>query len=135
MKVPAWFRDDGPEVVLVPPLLERDHRGRSRMVKSSYDFQFSKPQLKWLFRDYLWGGASSLLRFSPPEDRRLSVKANFGTSLDAPGADAKGRRSEYYFLPEAANRLNTLSTSNCLCRAQVPYLCAISLKPTNTSTL
>lgn len=64
-----------PEVVLVPPLLERDHRGRSRLTKSSYDFQFCKPQLKWLFLDYIKPGATGLLRFSPVEDPRVSVKA------------------------------------------------------------
>ena len=67
-----------PEVVLVPPLLERDHRSRSRLTKSSYDYHFCKPQLKWLFLDYIWPGATGLLRFSPAEDRRVSVKARFG---------------------------------------------------------
>ena len=40
-------------LVLVPPLFERDHRGRSRMTGSSYDWMFCKPGLKWLFNDYM----------------------------------------------------------------------------------
>ena len=79
------------EVILVPPLLERDHRGRSRLCKSSFDLQFCKPQLKWLFSDYLWPGAGSLLRFSPAEDRRVSVKARFSNdSLDTVGSNTTG---------------------------------------------
>ena len=61
------------EVVLVPPLFERDHKGRSRLAKSSYDFLFCKPNLRWLFNDYLPCGLKSLLHFSPPEDPRVSV--------------------------------------------------------------
>lgn len=79
--------------VLVPPLLERDHRGRSRMVKSSFDIQFSKLQLKWLFNDYLWPGANGLLRFSPAEDRRITAKARMGSSLEKLGANAAGTRA------------------------------------------
>ena len=40
-------------LVLVPPLFERDFRGRSRMTGSSYDWMFCKPGLKWLFNDYI----------------------------------------------------------------------------------
>ena len=83
-------KEASPEVVLVPPLFERDHRGRSRMAKSSYDYQFCKPQLKWLFNDYLWDCATSLLRFSPAEDRRMTVKARLGTLLDSPGSGSSG---------------------------------------------
>lgn len=51
-------------LVLVPPLFERDLRGRSRMAKSSYDWLFCKPGLKWLFRDYIRENeAHSILRF------------------------------------------------------------------------
>lgn len=30
-------RDEPPQVVLVPPLLERERKGRSRFAKSSYE--------------------------------------------------------------------------------------------------
>lgn len=40
-------------LVLVPPLFERDFRGRSRMTKSSYDWLFCKPGLKWLLNNYI----------------------------------------------------------------------------------
>ena len=71
------------EVVLVPPLFERDHKGRSRLAKSSYDFLFIKPNLRWLFNDYIPVGAvKSILYFSPPEDPRISVTARFKASVD-----------------------------------------------------
>ena len=70
------------EVVLVPPLFERDHKGRSRLAKSSYDFLFCKPNLRWLFNDYLpIGAAKSILYFSPPEDPRISVTARLKASV------------------------------------------------------
>ena len=90
-----FAEEKAPDVVLVPPLFERDHRGRSRMAKSSYDYHFCKPQLKWLFGDYLLPCASSLLRFSPPEDRRLTVKARFGASLESIGANPTGMCHTY----------------------------------------
>ena len=68
-------------VVLVPPLFERDHRGRSRMANSSYDFLFAKPALKWLFHDYIDNDAHALLRLSPGEDPRVSITARFHSSL------------------------------------------------------
>jgi len=68
-------------VVLVPPLFERDHRGRSRMANSSYDFLFAKPALKWLFHDYIDNNAHALLRLSPGEDPRVSITARFDSSL------------------------------------------------------
>ena len=57
--------EDEPEgIVLVPPLFERDFRGRSRMCKSSYDWLFCKPGLKWLFNDYIRADeAYCILRF------------------------------------------------------------------------
>ncbi len=100
------------EVVLVPPLFERDHKvgpshgvlilrsvssgttytrsrrrvlgqqGRSRMAKSSYDFLFCKAQLRWLFNDYMRPGGRSLLHFSPSEDPRLSVTARLRTDIE-----------------------------------------------------
>ncbi|KAK9838327.1 hypothetical protein WJX81_004859 [Elliptochloris bilobata] len=70
------------EVVLVPPLFERDHKGRSRMAKSSYDFLFCKAQLKWLFNDYLRPGGRSLLHFSPAEDPRMSITARLRTDIE-----------------------------------------------------
>ncbi len=72
------------DIVLVPPLFERDHKGRSRLAKSSYDFLFIKPNLRWLFNDYLPVGAvKSILYFSPPEDPRISVTARFKASVDS----------------------------------------------------
>ena len=68
------------EVVLVPPLFERDHKGRSRLAKSSYDFLFCKPNLRWLYNDYLPCGMKSLLHFSPPEDPRISLTARLTAS-------------------------------------------------------
>jgi len=77
-------KDEIHDVVLVPPLFERDHKGRSRLAKSSYDFLFIKPNLRWLFNDYLpVGAAKSILYFSPPEDPRISVTARFRASLDS----------------------------------------------------
>ena len=40
------YHQPKPKLVLVPPLFERDHRGRSRMAKSSYDWLFAKPALR-----------------------------------------------------------------------------------------
>lgn len=49
-----WSSDEpDPNVVLVPPLFERDHKARSRMAKSSYDYLFCRPALRWLFNDYM----------------------------------------------------------------------------------
>ena len=77
-------KDETHEVVLVPPLFERDHKGRSRLAKSSYDFLFIKPNLRWLFNDYLPVGAvKSILYFSPPEDPRISVTARFKASVNS----------------------------------------------------
>ena len=76
-------RDEINDIILVPPLFERDHKGRSRLAKSSYDFLFIKPNLRWLFNDYLPVGAvKSILYFSPPEDPRISVTARFKASVD-----------------------------------------------------
>ncbi|KAL3162528.1 hypothetical protein ABBQ32_010183 [Trebouxia sp. C0010 RCD-2024] len=72
-----------PRVVLVPPLFERDHRGRSRMANSSYDWLFAKPALRWLFHDYIDNNAHALLRLSPGEDPRVSITARFHSSLRA----------------------------------------------------
>lgn len=70
-------------VVLVPPLFERDHRGRSRMANSSYDWLFAKPALRWLFHDYIDNNAHALLRLSPGEDPRISITARFNSSVRA----------------------------------------------------
>ena len=69
------------EVVLVPPLFERDHKGRSRLSKSSYDFLFCKPNLRWIFNDYLPCGLKTLLHFSPPEGRRRDYTFNFSSAF------------------------------------------------------
>eukprot|EP00891_Asterochloris_glomerata_P005399 jgi/Astpho2/5399/Aster-07351 len=71
-----------PQLVLVPPLFERDHRGRSRMANSSYDWLFAKPALRWLFNDYMEGQARALVRISPGEDPRISITARFASSLE-----------------------------------------------------
>ncbi|KAI8467554.1 MAG: hypothetical protein J3K34DRAFT_430110 [Monoraphidium minutum] len=70
---------DPPKTVLVPPLFERDLKARSRMVKSSYDYQFAKPALRWLFEDYYGTGINSVLYFAPSADPRVSVKAKIGS--------------------------------------------------------
>ncbi|KAF8061130.1 ENV9 [Scenedesmus sp. PABB004] len=64
-----------PKTVLVPPMFERDVKARSRMVKSSYDYLFAKPALRWLFGDYFGPGLNASLLFAPSLDPRLSVKA------------------------------------------------------------
>lgn len=69
-----------PKTVLVPPLFERDLKARSRMAKSSYDYLFAKPALRWLFNDYFQHGLNSVLFFAPSADPRISVKAKIGTS-------------------------------------------------------
>ena len=68
-----------PSVVLVPPLLERDRKGRSRYSQSSYDCLFSQPQLSALFDDYLYQDERAVLHFSPQqEDQHVSVVAKLG---------------------------------------------------------
>lgn len=42
-------------------MFERDLKARSRMVKSSYDYLFAKPSLRWLFEDYMNTGAAAHL--------------------------------------------------------------------------
>lgn len=69
-----------PQFVLVPPMFERDLKGRSRFTKSSYDFLFAKRQLKWLFHDYLQPGWHGGLFLSPPDDPRASVKAKLAAT-------------------------------------------------------
>ncbi|GBF92274.1 hypothetical protein Rsub_05357 [Raphidocelis subcapitata] len=71
---------EAPKTVLVPPLFERDLKARSRMVKSSYDYQFAKPALRWLFNDYYGEGLNSVLYFAPTVDPRVSVKAKIGSA-------------------------------------------------------
>ena len=85
----SFFQGPPPhsEVILVPPLFERDHKGRSRLAKSSYDFLFCKPNLRWLFNDYMPEGFKSLLHLSPPEDPRVSVTVRLRGE-----AELKGRR-------------------------------------------
>uniref|UniRef100_A0A383V7V0 Uncharacterized protein n=1 Tax=Tetradesmus obliquus TaxID=3088 RepID=A0A383V7V0_TETOB len=67
-----------PKTVLVPPMFERDLKARSRMVKSSYDYLFAKPSLRWLFEDYMGSGLNTVLLFAPAVDPRISVKAKLG---------------------------------------------------------
>jgi hypothetical protein len=69
-----------PKTILVPPMFERDLKARSRMVKSSYDYLFAKPSLRWLFEDYFGTGLNTVLMFAPSADPRISVKAKLGTA-------------------------------------------------------
>jgi hypothetical protein len=69
-----------PKTVLVPPYFERDLKARSRMVKSSYDYLFGKPSLRWLFSDYFGEQLNAVLYFAPSADPRISVKAKLGAS-------------------------------------------------------
>jgi hypothetical protein len=64
--------------VLCPPLFERDLKARSRLSKSSYDYLFAKPALRWLLGDYFESGLNSVLFFAPPLDPRISIKAKLG---------------------------------------------------------
>jgi hypothetical protein len=73
-------RHDKPKTILCPPLFERDLKARSRWAKSSYDFNFSKPALRWLLGDFFDGGLNAVLFFAPPIDERISVKAKLGNS-------------------------------------------------------
>jgi hypothetical protein len=61
-KLLASTPPDKPKTVLVPPMFERDLKARSRMVKSSYDYLFAKPSLRWLFGDYMGQGLNTVLR-------------------------------------------------------------------------
>ena len=72
-----------PAVVLVPPLLERERKGRSRFAKSSYDRLFGKPQLAMLFGDYLSNDIRGVIHFAPPEDERINVTAKLGVPRPA----------------------------------------------------
>lgn len=74
---PAPYRAPPPkDLVLVPPLFERDFRGRSRMTGSSYDWMFCKPGLKWLFNDYMrQKDTFGIWRLRPSDDPRLTVHA------------------------------------------------------------
>jgi hypothetical protein len=69
-----------PQTILCPPLFERDLKARSRLAKSSYDYLFAKPALRWLLGDYFDNGLNSVLFFAPPLDPRISVKAKLGNS-------------------------------------------------------
>ncbi|KAK9833715.1 hypothetical protein WJX74_003604 [Apatococcus lobatus] len=95
----GWRQAHGPpQVVLVPPLFERDHRGRGRMSRSSYDTLFCKPALRWLFQDYLAEGLQSVMRFAPPEDPKVSVNFRFGASLKELGSNSAGSLALRYQL-------------------------------------
>lgn len=61
-KLLATTPPEKPKTVLVPPMFERDLKARSRMVKSSYDYLFAKPALRWLFGDYMGQGLNTVLR-------------------------------------------------------------------------
>ena len=70
----------------MPPCFERDLKARSRLAKSSYDYLFAKPALRWLLGDYFERGLNSVLFFAPPADPRVSVKAKIGSaSFGDPG--------------------------------------------------
>jgi hypothetical protein len=83
-----------PAVVLVPPLLERERKGRSRFAKSSYDRLFGKPQLAMLFGDYLSNDIRGVIHFGPPEDERINVTAKLGVPRPAAFAYAASAAGE-----------------------------------------
>ncbi|GAB4816115.1 hypothetical protein N2152v2_003161 [Parachlorella kessleri] len=88
-----------PNVVLVPPLLDRERKGRSRFAKSSYDRLFAKPQLNILFGDYLAQDVRGLLHFTPPEDERISVLAKLGVPQRGGESTAGSMTLRYQPLP------------------------------------
>jgi hypothetical protein len=97
-----------PAVVLVPPLIDSRERGRSKFAKSPYDLLFAKPQLRLLLEEHLRPNILGAVRFTPPEDPRLSVSAK----LNAPaGGNTADRR---YAAPAEA----PLSTSSITLRFQ-----------------
>ena len=55
------------------------HIYNHQQVKSSYDYQFAKPALRWLFGDYYGAGLNSVLFLAPSADPRVSVKAKIGS--------------------------------------------------------
>ena len=79
----SFSREANPSVVLCPPLFERDLKGRDRLARSSFDTLFCKPQLQWLFSDYMQPGVQSVLHFAPPDDPRVSLTAQFSAALDS----------------------------------------------------
>lgn len=53
-----------------------------RFSKSSYDYLFAKPELRWLLGDYMaTQGINAALYFAPPADDRFTVKARLGTAV------------------------------------------------------
>ena len=121
------------DVVLVPPLFERDHKGRSRLAKSSYDFLFIKPNLRWLFNDYLPVGAvKSILYFSPPEDPRISVTARFKASVNSDGkkymelGDSKYGKDNSRYMVCHQSCFNTFTRCSGPC-AEYGSLCCVRL--------
>ncbi|KDD75977.1 hypothetical protein H632_c410p0 [Helicosporidium sp. ATCC 50920] len=81
-----------PSVVLVPPILEKARKNRSRFAKSSYDRQFVQPQIKRLFETYAVPGAHGTLNLVPPEDPRAPHSfADLKARLEEGGAAAAVR--------------------------------------------
>lgn len=90
----------------VPPLFERDLKARSRMIKSSYDYLFAKPSLRWLFGDYLPPPGVGLGR----SERTLDTPASRACQEHSPHpptpqpprcAHAGGLHSVFFLAPQA----------------------------------
>ena len=101
-------KDAEPDVVLVPPIFERDFRGRSRMAKSGYHYQFGRPALKWLFHDYLQGndGGWSRVDLRPAEDPRVITRLK--VAAGAPGGFVPAVAATLRFQPSDSNPLSFL---------------------------
>ena len=99
-------QDAEPDVVLVPPIFERDFRGRSRMAKSGYHYQFGRPALKWLFHDYLQGndGGWSRVDLRPAEDPRVVTRLK--VAAGAPGGFVPAVAATLRFQPSDFNPLS-----------------------------
>ena len=74
-------KDAEPDVVLVPPIFERDFRGRSRMAKSGLPLPVRPP-----------GAEVALPRLPPRERRRLGARRPAPGRGPAHGHEAQGRR-------------------------------------------
>ena len=90
----------------MPPIFERDFRGRSRMAKSGYHYQFARPALKWLFHDYLQGndGGWSRVDLRPAEDPRVITRLK--VAAGAPGGFVPAVAATLRFQPSDENPLS-----------------------------
>lgn len=90
----------------MPPIFERDFRGRSRMAKSGYHYQFGRPALKWLFHDYLQGndGGWARVDLRPAEDPRVVTRLK--VAAGASGGFVPAVAATLRFQPSDANPLS-----------------------------